>query len=383
MRVFGLLQHLAPMLCAAGWDVEVFAVERPDTRPDDISRLALVTKATVTPIAIATRMGSSHSARAVRWLISLPLRVPAWIQERSPGSQRSYFGNAQYDVAVFFGEASARHVSHLRHCPGSVLVWDRSNILGASAVGTWQGRPVRQLFAVRSSTSYESRRLKLFDRVIVTSAVEGERLNALYGRVADATIPSGIDIKMTDTHARSGMRLGWLGSLAYTPNTDGLLRFLRDDWPKVAGQGWSLEVVGTGHPPSALRDALASADSLEFHGYVRDVDAWMQSLRAAVVPIYSGAGVKLKTLTFMAAGVPTVGTENAFEGIDVTHCQNAFIVQEGRDFAGCLEVLLADHEATRRVAIAALDTMRTSFDNRKLAERYAALIEQWRQDVVR
>lgn len=360
--------------------MEVLAVKRPDTRPEDISQLALVTNATITPIAYATLLGPSRGARAVRWVLGLPLQVPGWIQERSPRAQRNHFEHANYEVAIFFGEASARHVSHLRRRPDSVLVWDRANILGASAAGAWQGRPIRQLLAVLSSKSYESRRLKLYDRVVVTSAVEGERLSALYGRSADATIPSGIDIKTANAPARTGMRLGWMGSFTYTPNTDGLLRFLRDDWPKVAASGWSLEVVGSGDPPSAIRRALATADGVKFRGFVQDLDGWMQGLRAAVVPIYSGAGVKLKTLSFMAAGVPTVGTESAFEGIDVTHGQNAFIVQESRDFADCLRVLLADHEGTREVGIAALDTMRTSFDNKALAKRYASLIEQWRRD---
>ena len=71
------------------------------------------------------------------------------------------------------------------------------------------------------------------------------------------------------------------------------------------------------------------------------------------MPLWSGAGVKLKTLTFMSASVPIVTTPVGVEGIDVEHARHCLIAEEPRELATGLRRLLEDRVLARRLAVAA------------------------------
>lgn len=378
VRVLGLLRHLVPEMTSMGWQVEILAVERPDGKAEDVTSLRRILRCGVVTVPYRNPLGNSRLARGVRWLKGWPLGVPGWIQERSPGKLRQELAVRDCDVAIFFGEASARWVNVLRSRPKRVRVWDKSNVLAASADGTWRGHPVRQFLAVRSSLAFESSRMQSFDRVLVTSTAEAQRLTEFFGRQPDGIIPSGIDVsdfEPSTVSQRQGKTLGWLGSFSYSSNVDGLVSFLQNDWSSLRAQGWSLDITGSGVIPPIVHQVVAKHSGIRLNGFVADIGAWMTGLHGAVVPLYSGAGVKLKTLTFMAAGVPVIGTEEAFEGVAVEHGVNALLVGGGRSFAQCAELLAAPSSA-EAIAREGLRTV-SLFDNRTLALKYSSLIVSW------
>jgi glycosyltransferase involved in cell wall biosynthesis len=73
---------------------------------------------------------------------------------------------------------------------------------------------------------------------------------------------------------------------------------------------------------------LDGLPDVEVLGYVKDLNDFLSRLGAAVVPLWRGPGVKLKTLTFMGAGVPTVSTPVGVEGIDGLHDHHCLIADD-------------------------------------------------------
>lgn len=375
MRVFGLLKVLAAHFGELGWVVDVLSVA-PLSDPDETVRA--FTRSTGIEARVVRndlRLGRNRPARAARWAHSSLSAVPSWILERSPRELRTSLECTSSDILIFFGEAAARYAAA---APRSGLrVWDRSNIIGRSARDTWTGRPVRSRLSASAAQSYERRRLPLFDKIVVTSDAEAARLAELYGRRADAVVASGV-VPAQKVAWRAGKVLGWLGSFQYSSNTDGLARFLRDDWPPLQRAGWRLEVAGVGTPPARLQRML-DAEGINMRGFVRDLIPWMASINAAVVPIYSGGGVKLKTLTWMAAGIPVVGTPEAFEGIPVVHNESGLIagMAPGAFLTECSRLISMPAREQKRLCDRARRIVLTDFDIDALGTKYARYLEIW------
>jgi len=56
-------------------------------------------------------------------------------------------------------------------------------------------------------------------------------------------------------------------------------------------------------------------------------------MRACIVPLRSGAGVKIKTVEALQYGVPTVATKVGAEGIDLRGHQRTVVADDAREFA--------------------------------------------------
>jgi glycosyltransferase involved in cell wall biosynthesis len=185
----------------------------------------------------------------------------------------------------------------------------------------------------------------------VTSKEECTRLFRLYSRKADAIVPSGVEL-MTPPESSPGTGIvGWLGTQEMRPNVDGLLKFATSSWAPLGMEGYELHAAGK-RPPQRVRD-LEAIRGIKVLGFVEDLEKWLATLDAAVVPLWAGAGVKLKTVTFMSAGVPLVTTPVGVEGLNVEHEIHCLIAEEPHELAAGLRRLLEDLDLARRLASAA------------------------------
>ncbi|MFG6431934.1 glycosyltransferase [Roseateles sp. LYH14W] len=82
------------------------------------------------------------------------------------------------------------------------------------------------------------------------------------------------------------------------------------------------------------------------HGFVPDLSGMLASAKLFVAPILSGAGVKIKNVTAMAAGLPLLTTSCGMEGIQDTGAEPAACVADGAErFAAEVARLLSDEAA--------------------------------------
>lgn len=75
-------------------------------------------------------------------------------------------------------------------------------------------------------------------------------------------------------------------------------------------------IIG-GNPPELLRKK--SSERIHICGFVSSLEEVFASCTCMVAPLVLGAGIKVKILEALSAGVPVLGNEIAFEGIDITH----------------------------------------------------------------
>lgn len=135
--------------------------------------------------------------------------------------------------------------------------------------------------------------------------------------------------------------LVFVGSFMHPPNEDAVLWFGRDVFPAIrqALPGVRLHVIGQPPPQAVL--ALA-ADDFVVHGFVEDLEPFMDGCRVSVAPLRYGAGVKGKVNMAMSYGLPVVATSAAVEGMHVAEGADVLVAADAAAFAADVVRLYGD-----------------------------------------
>jgi glycosyltransferase involved in cell wall biosynthesis len=150
-----------------------------------------------------------------------------------------------------------------------------------------------------------------------------------------AVVGNGVDVGFygaPSVETTTPNRIVFVGSMDYHANVDAAVWFSRDIWPYVLERfpHWRLTLVGSN--PAAAVSALASQPGIEVTGTVPDVRPYYREAMAAVVPLRTGGGTRLKILEAMAAGVPVVSTALGAEGLDVSPGRNILMAEKEKDW---------------------------------------------------
>jgi polysaccharide biosynthesis protein PslH len=158
--------------------------------------------------------------------------------------------------------------------------------------------------------------------------------------------------------------------------------FATDIWPHIRRRmpDFKLAIVGA-NPAPAVR-ALAELPGVTVTGTVPDVRPYYRDALAAIVPLRTGGGTRLKILEAMAAGVPIISTPLGAEGLAVSNGKNALIV-DANDAESWINhiVSLTESPAHRTQIIdAAHRLVETRYDwahlGAKLRETYSAWLAE-------
>jgi glycosyltransferase involved in cell wall biosynthesis len=179
------------------------------------------------------------------------------------------------------------------------------------------------------------------DLTIVVSEYEQRLLRSLVPE-ADVRVLSNVHQIASEVPGPQGRHgLLFVGSFDHVPNRDAVCWMVREVLPLVHRHhpGTVLHVVGS-NPSPDVRE-LAS-ETVEVHGWIADLAPLHQRCRLSVAPLRFGAGVKGKVGESMAAGLPTVCTPVAVEGMGLMAGQDVLVAADPAGFADQVVALLDD-----------------------------------------
>jgi hypothetical protein len=226
-------------------------------------------------------------------------------------------------------------------------------------------------FDCKRYTEFERTAVLASDRHWAITQADAHRIDELYrrpGRCLTVSVPfERYQSLLSDQGQRNGFV--HVGCLDFRRRAD-LSDFLGKSWPRIlkADQGASLTLAGD------LRGNPIPAQNVNYAGRVKS-DADMYSrFRFALNFQSSPGGVKLKTLTSLAAGRTLLSTREGVEGIDI---------KSGREFLDIddflarndLQTLLNDAQVTQPIADAGRHYVTTQHSRKAVAKQMANLIE--------
>jgi glycosyltransferase involved in cell wall biosynthesis len=112
--------------------------------------------------------------------------------------------------------------------------------------------------------------------------------------------------------------------------------------------------------PGWLASEAGAADRVEVAGLVDRMDLELARSSAVVVPIWHGAGTRLKVLEALAAARPIAGTSLGVGNLRFEHARHGLVADSPADLAAAVIRLLEHRDLAVKLAA----------QGRRLAERY-------------
>jgi glycosyltransferase involved in cell wall biosynthesis len=213
----------------------------------------------------------------------------------------------------------------------------------------------------------------------LTSTRDQELLLADEPAAHTAVVPNGVDLEFFRPAPRGApydqQTLLFFGAIDYHPNTDALLFFLNDVFPRLVARYPSLRLGIVGRkPPESI--AAHRSTSVEVTGVVEDVRPWLDRADVVIVPLRIGGGTRLKILEAMAMGKAIVSTVVGAEGLEVVPERDLLIADDAEAFVTQIGRLLDNPALRRRLGASARRLVTSRYSWKVSVERLSAFYRE-------
>jgi GT2 family glycosyltransferase len=281
------------------------------------------------------------------------------------GSLQRFFGDrgAEFDfVMISRHYVAARYLSLIkRHCPRARFIFDTVDLhyLREERLAKLEDS------ASLARTAAQTRRSELAviaaaDATLVVSPVERTVLR-------EAAPDARVHV-ISNVHEIVGSRrpfgerkdLFFVGGYQHPPNIDAARWFVGSIWPLIHQElpEVRFHLVGS-KAPEEVR--ALHGDGVVFHGYVKDIEPFLDGCRIAVAPLRYGAGVKGKVNMSMSRGQPVVATPMAVEGMFAKAGHDVLVAETTTDFAAAVLRLYRDEALWNRISAGGLENVQNYF----------------------
>lgn len=123
-----------------------------------------------------------------------------------------------------------------------------------------------------------------------------------------------------------------VGKMSYPPNIEGVIWFVKNVWPLVTKKCGSAKLFIVGKDPADSIRELES-NSVQVTGTVDSVEPYYRNASVAIVPLFSGGGVKTKLIEATSYNIPTVCTKFGAVGTCYENNKDMVITDDVTSFA--------------------------------------------------
>lgn len=92
----------------------------------------------------------------------------------------------------------------------------------------------------------------------------------------------------------------------------------------------TLNVVGANY------ESCKQFDKVKYHGYVKDLSEFSETMDAGVAPIRIGAGVKIKTIDMLALNLPLLVSDIGIEGVQFGKNDFVYVLNSEEEYIQCI-----------------------------------------------
>jgi glycosyltransferase involved in cell wall biosynthesis len=168
-------------------------------------------------------------------------------------------------------------------------------------------------------------------------------------------------------------RIGFIGLYSYSPNLEGMQWFIRDCWPLVKREipNARLRLIGK-DTDGPLKPHSPDIDAL---GFIEDPASEIAGWSAMVVPLFHGAGTRVKIADAFSRKCPVVSTSLGAFGYQVVSGRELLIGGTASNFAAACVSLIRDRAAGKEMAERAFRAFLQNWTWDSIASRVRATAE--------
>ncbi len=232
---------------------------------------------------------------------------------------------------------------------------------------------------------HDRRNFDRYARILTVSERDREDVVGAGTRPPVDVVPNGVaSDEMVPLPEPAGPPvLIFTGTLNHPPNAEGIAWFADDVWPTILAESPAAELLVVGRePPPAVR-RLGSRPGIDVVGPVPDMRDWYGRATAAVVPLRSGGGSRLKIVEALACGRATVSTPMGAEGLDLRDGSEILLAADAPSFAAATLRVLAEPELRKSLATEGRRAAEERFDWRALGDRLERVLVETLDEAAR
>lgn len=164
---------------------------------------------------------------------------------------------------------------------------------------------------------FESRVFSIADHVCVIGSADAKRVRDIAPWVTNriSLLPPAVPVNRVDStmDILKAPTIGFLGSMRWLANKDGMKHFLDVTWPVLAKDIPELRLVCAGRDTDSFCNDYIR-DHPEFDGRIiglgtlPNLRTFWEQIHIGIAPLRWGGGVKIKLIESWGAGKPTIGT---------------------------------------------------------------------------
>lgn len=198
--------------------------------------------------------------------------------------------------------------------------------------------------------SWEEKTWPWFDAAISVSPVESMIFQSVTNNpsVWDVATGGGVDLATyhSDKQQPKDIDLLYIGTMEWYPNAHGMKWFIEEVLPlvRLKHPNVTLYIAGFGKPDLKLRKLAEADNHIYFLGEVADDVSLFRRSKVFLVPLFIGAGARVKIPTALACELPIVSTTIGAEGLTYENDKEILIRDDARSFADAICSLLEDDD---------------------------------------
>jgi len=153
--------------------------------------------------------------------------------------------------------------------------------------------------------------------------------------------------------------LMYVGTLSWEANIDGLVWFIENHWNLLKKEIPDLifYIIGK-NPDIKIINAIKDKEGIECTGFVDDLEEYFVKAKVFIAPLRFGSGMKVKVISAMSRGIPTVTTTVGIEGISAEHRKHFMLSNTDDEIVNNIIELIKDKDLWSDI----------SFESRKLIQ---------------
>lgn len=151
----------------------------------------------------------------------------------------------------------------------------------------------------------------------------------------------------------------YYGAMWRKENSESVLWFIRNVFPLIKDEEVRFVIIGS-RPGCEL--CQQETERIIVTGYVEDISPFLANSMCLVAPLVLGAGIKVKILEAMSAGIPILTNDIGIEGIPAVDGKEYFNCKTAIDYVNIIDKLVSNSINTENMKLSSKKLIQSQFD---------------------